>query len=127
MSPEVIAETAAVAYGWYDSPVLIAAISALATSFTTCVTIIWQGRKIRHSTEVEGAKAQEIGVAAGVAAQHAASDAAAAAQLGQSTHNLVNGHREVMERMIAELRAEIANLRGQERPSNAVLGAKPIG
>lgn len=131
---------------WMNSPVLI----ALITSVATCVTIIWQSKKTRETAEREGSKASgerqaigaeaaeaatkaaEIGVAAEIAAARAATLAATAAQIGmttarvgQETHAIVNDQRTQMERLIADLRAEIAALRGEHRPSDAVLGVKP--
>ena len=76
-----------------------------------CTTIIWQGHKSREITKKEGLESRRIGLRAAEAAENA--------------HNIVNSQRSEMLRLLADLRAENARLRGQPRPSNAILGVEP--
>jgi len=125
----MIAEAATAVHTWWGSPVLLALIGAIVPS----ITIIWQGRKTRVSAEEIGQKAQVASVSAEIAAGRAATHALAAAQVGMTaakvgreTHDIVNGHQTKMEKLIAALRAEIASLRGHDRPSEAVLGKTQV-
>ncbi len=110
---------------WYESGPLLTLIgtvvSVLVGAGVTCFTIIRQGVKV----QVIGDKAASAAEAAAVQAADAAWVGRRTLEAGQNTEKTVNGRWSHMEAQIVALRAEIAALQGQPRPSDAVLGVPP--